>query len=138
MTQQVTLIGGVLTVRLNGHVSALEVGQAVQTHLLQQKTPVTLIVDMTFATALHQNLKMLFFRLFQHPLVGQVGVVSSSPVLAVELNDLANALARIRKVTVAATESELLVTFGLAEPPTQPKKLSSMLAHLKRADTSPQ
>ncbi|MBE2194281.1 MAG: hypothetical protein IAE83_08895 [Anaerolinea sp.] len=138
MTHQVSFVEGVLTVRLNGRCSAQEVGQAIQSVLLQQKSPITAIVDLTFASGFDQTLKATFFRMMQHPMINRLGICSSSPTIASDVNDLVVALSRARTVTTAATESEILVAFGLADPPTQPRKLTGMLAHLKRPTTNSQ
>ena len=133
MTHQLSSYSNVLTVRLNGRVNPQEVYQDVRTNLDAQATPVTVILDMTLATHFDQQLKSLFYRLFQHHKVARVGVCGINGQMKHDVDDLLVVLRRVRNVVVSETESDLRVDLGLVAPLPQHRKMTGMLAYLKKA-----
>jgi len=133
MTHQLSSFSNVLTVRLHGRVNPQEIYQDILHHLDQQSAPVTVILDMTLATQFDQQLKSLFYRVFQHHRVARVGVCGINSQIEADVTDLLNVLRRVRNVTISETESDLRVDMGLSAPLPQQRKMSGMLAYLKKA-----
>lgn len=131
MSHVMNLVDDVLTIRITGRAASQEVLQDLGKHLNGRHAPVTVILDLTMASQIDQNLKAALFRAFQHRAVDQIGIASGNPDMAVSVTDLETALQRVRKVQVGKTEMDVLAKFGLAEPPTQPRKLTGMLSFLK-------
>jgi hypothetical protein len=136
MNHQFSQFDNVLTIRLRGRGDVQELQQALAAHLGKQRAPLTVILDLTLSEGLDQNMKALFYRVFQHPLTQRGGVCGLNPAVVTDVRDLTNALARVKALTVAPTENELLVTFGLTNPPTEPIKLTGMLSRLKQQKQS--
>jgi hypothetical protein len=132
MTHQLSSYSNVLTVRLDGRVNAQEVYQDILNTLAKQPVPITVILDMTLATQFDQQLKSLFYRVFQHHRVARVGVCGINGQVQHDVDDLLVVLRRVRTVTVSETEADLRVEMGLAAPLPQQRKLSGMLAYLKK------
>ena len=132
MTHQLSSYNNVLTVRLDGRINAQEVYQDVLANLGMQTAPITVILDMTLATQFDQQLKSLFYRVFQHHQVARVGVCGINGQVQHDVDDLLTVLRRVRNVMVSETEADLRVDMGLAAPLPQQRKMSGMLAYLKK------
>ena len=133
MPHQVTYYDNVLTVRLDGRCNAQEVHQDMRNTLDSQSAPITTILDMTLATSFDQQLKSTFYRAFQHHYVAAVGICGVSGPLSKDVEDLVSVLHRVRKVAVCETEADVRAELGLGTGDVQQKKLSGMLAYLKKA-----
>ena len=137
MSHQVSVYDGVLTVRLDGRVNAQEVIQDIRTNLDSQTAPVIVIVDLTLAGSFDQQLKSMFYRIFQHHFVSVVGLCAVNSEVEKDVNDLLQVLRRVRKVIVSPTEADLRVELGLAAPQPPQKKLTGMLGYLKKGEAHP-
>ncbi len=135
MPHQVAYYDNVLTVRLDGRCNAQEVHQDMRSNLDTQSAPVTAILDMTLATSFDQQLKSTFYRAFQHHYVAAVGICGVSDPVSQDINDLVSVLRRVRKVAVCETEADVRAELGLATGDVQQKKLSGMLAYLKKGES---
>jgi len=131
MSHVMNLVDDVLTIRINGRAASSEMLQDLGKYLNERRAPLTIILDLTMASQIDQNLKAALFRAFQHRAVGQIGIASGNPDMTTNVTDLQTALQRVRKVQLGKTEIEVLAKFGLADPPTQPRKLTGMLSYLK-------
>jgi hypothetical protein len=134
MSHQVSVYDGVLTVRLDGRVSAQEVIQDIRSNLDSQSKPVTVILDLTLAASFDQQLKSMLYRAFQHHNVACVGFCGLNPEVEKDVNDLLVVLRRVRTVSVGQTEADVRVELGLTAAQPQQKKLNGMLAYLKKGE----
>jgi hypothetical protein len=100
-----------------------------------QSAPVIAILDLTLANSFDQQLKSTFYRAFQHHYIAAVGICGVSGLLSKDIDDLVSVLRRVRKVVVSETEADLRAELGLAAPEAEQKKLSGMLAYLKKAQS---
>jgi hypothetical protein len=136
MSHQVSAYEGVLTVRLDGRVNAQEVIQEIRANLDSQSAPVTVIVDLTLAASFDQQLKSMFYRIFQHHNVSCIGFCGVNPEVEKDVNDLLPVLRRVRTVAISQTEADLRVELGLTAPQPGQKKLSGMLGYLKKGEAA--
>jgi hypothetical protein len=134
MPHQVAYYDKVLTIRLDGRCVAQQVHQDMRNNLDNQSAPVTAILDLTLATAFDQQLKSTFYRAFQHHHIAAVGICGVSDPMSKDIDDLVSVLRRVRKVAVCATEADVRAELGLATGEVQQKKLSGMLAYLKKGE----
>jgi hypothetical protein len=134
MPHQVAYYDKVLTIRLDGRCVAQQVHQDMRNSLDNQSAPVTAILDLTLATAFDQQLKSTFYRAFQHHYVAAVGICGVSDPVSKDVNDLVSVLRSVRKVVVCETEADARAELGLAAGEAQQKKLSGMLAYLKKGE----
>jgi Ni,Fe-hydrogenase III small subunit len=130
MSHFVRTYDGVITIRLDGRTNAQQVYSDILNTLNSQAIPGIVILDMTLATSLDQNVKAVLYRALQHRMVARIGICGVNDVIAKDVHALIDALQRVRKITVAGTEPDLRDAFGLTMA--QPKKLSGMLAYLKQ------
>jgi hypothetical protein len=135
MPHQVTYYDQVLTIRLDGRCIAQKVRQDMRNNLDNQSAPVIAILDLTLANSFDQQLKSTFYRAFQHHYIAAVGICGVSGLLSKDIDDLVSVLRRVRKVVVSETEADLRAELGLAAPEAEQKKLSGMLAYLKKAQS---
>ncbi len=133
MAHHINLNKDVLTIRITGQGNAQEIHQELLNYLAKQTNPLTVILDLTLATVFDRPMKAMLYRILQHGKIGRLGICSSNPAIAEDVNELLMALDRIRTVTTAANQIDLLEIFGLAEPSNQPRKLAGMLSYLKKA-----
>ncbi len=137
MAHQLSLYEGALRVRINGVGEAQSLYQDLQGFLDKLSEPVTVILDLTMASSFSRALQAMLYRVLQHRAVENVGICFSDEDLTADIRSMATALAAVRRVKVAHTEHELLAAYGLADPPTQPRKLSGMLSRLKDLPQKP-
>lgn len=133
MAHHINLNKDVLTIRITGQGNAQEIHQELLGYFSRQADPLTVLLDLTLATLFDRPLKAMFYRILQHGKIGRLGICSSNPAIAEDVNELLMALDRLRTVTTAANQIDLLVIFGLAEPSDQPRKLTGMLSYIKKA-----
>jgi hypothetical protein len=136
MSHQTNYYDGVLTVRLDGRANAQEVYQDIRANLDIQSAPIIAILDLTLATSFDQQLKSTFYRALQHHHVAQIGICGVNAEVSKDVNDLLPVLRRVRRVTITETEADLRAAFGLAAPLPEHKKLSGMLAYLKKSQST--
>ncbi len=137
MAHQLSLYEGALRVRINGAAEAQSLYHDLQSFLENQPEPVTVILDLTMASSLGRAVQAMLYRVLQHRAVENVGICFTDQELTADVRSMATALASVRRVKVAHTEHELLAAYGLADPPTQPRKLSGMLSRLKNLPQKP-
>lgn len=137
MAHQLSLYEGALRVRINGAAEAQSLYHDLQGFLENQPEPVTVILDLTMASSLGRAVQAMLYRVLQHRAVENVGICFTDQELTADVRSMATALASVRRVKVAHTEHELLAAYGLADPPTQPRKLSGMLSRLKDLPQKP-
>ncbi len=137
MAHQLSLYEGALRVRINGAAEAQSLYHDLQGFLENQPEPVTVILDLTMASSLGRAVQAMLYRVLQHRAVENVGICFTDQELTADVRSMATALASVRRVKVAHTEHELLAAYGLADPPTQPRKLSGMLSRLKNLPQKP-
>jgi hypothetical protein len=132
MAHSISQYDGVALVRIDGRINAQEIYQALKNHLdLNAGGPVIVIIDLSFATALGQPVKAIFYRVLQHHNVLKAGFFGASPAVKAELADLVPTLGRVRPVAVEATEADVRQKFGLVKTPAE-RKLSGMLSYLRK------
>ncbi len=132
MPYQVSLYDHVLTVRLDGRCHPQDLDLELRSVLEKQAAPVIVIIDLTLAIGLDQPLKSMFSRVLQHHYVSVVGICGVNAILRKDVEDMLPVLRRVRRVVLAETEADLRSELGLALSADQPKKLSGMLAYLKK------
>lgn len=137
MAHQLSLYEGALRVRINGAAEAQSLYHDLQGFLENQPEPVTVILDLTMASSLGRAIQAMLYRVLQHRAVENVGICFTDQELTADVRSMATALASVRRVKVAHTEHELLAAYGLADPPTQPRKLSGILSRLKDLPQKP-
>lgn len=137
MAHQLSLYEGALRVRINGVGEAQPLYHDLQNFLDGLAEPVTVILDLTMATSFGRTLQAMLYRVLQHRAVENIGICFTDKDLTSDVRSMATALAAVRQVKVAHTEHELLAAYGLADPPTQPRKLSGMLSRLKDLPQKP-
>jgi Ni,Fe-hydrogenase III small subunit len=130
MSHFVRTYDGVVTIRLDGRTNAQQVYLDILNTLNAQNIPAIVFLDMTLATSVDQNLKAVLYRAMQHRMVARIGICGINEIVERDVKDIISALERVRKVTVAGTEPDLRDAFGLTAA--QPKKLTGMLAYLKK------
>lgn len=132
MPHQVSCYERVITIRLEGKVTALELVRDIRATLdEQEKTSfLTVLVDVTLADAFDSSIKSMLYRTFQHPRIKRIGICGVNSQIHKDVTDFANIMTRVRPVMIAATEADLRAEFGLLA---RPKKLEGMLAYLKKA-----
>jgi hypothetical protein len=133
MAHHINLNKDVLTIRITGQGNAQEIHQELLRYFSNQADPLTVLLDLTLATVFDRALKAMFYRILQHGKIGRLGICSSNPAIAEDVNELLMALDRLRTVTTAANSIDLMVIFGLAEPSDQPRKLTGMLSYIRKA-----
>ncbi len=134
MSHQISCYDGVLTVRLDGRANAQDVYQDIRASLDNQSTPVIAILDLTLAASFDQQLKSAIYRACQHHQLAHVGICGVNPEVSKDVNDVLPVLRRVRRVVVSETEADLRADLGLAAPLPQQRKLSGMLAYLKKSE----
>ncbi len=133
MSQVITQYEGVVTVRLDGRISAQELSYELKSHLdTRAGGPVIVIVDLAFVQALGQQVKASMYRVLQHHNVLKVGFAGATPDVAAELADMLPVLSRIRPVALEHTEADVRQKFGLSAPASA-RKFGGMLSYLKQA-----
>ncbi|MCS6872001.1 MAG: hypothetical protein RML95_14540 [Anaerolineae bacterium] len=137
MAHQISFYEGALKVRISGVGEAQQLYHDLQNFLNNLSEPVTVILDLTTATGFGRALQAMLYRVLQHRAVENVGICFTDQELTADVRSMATALAAVRRVKVAHTEHELLAAYGLADPPTQPRKLSGMLSRLKNLPEKP-
>ncbi|PJF36676.1 MAG: hypothetical protein CUN49_04240 [Candidatus Thermofonsia Clade 1 bacterium] len=130
MAHQLSLYEGALRVRISGVGEAQPLYHDLHNFLNNLPEPVTVIIDLTMASSFGRTLQAMLYRVLQHRAVENIGICFTDQDLAADVRSMATALASVRRVKVAHTEHELLAAYGLADPPTQPRRLSGMLSRL--------
>ena len=132
MPYQVSCYDTVLTVRIDGRCNPQELYLELRSALDNQSAPVIAILDLTLAASFDQQLKSMFYRALQHHYVAAVGICGVNAMLAKDVDDVIPVLRRIRRVVVAETDSDVRAELGLTAPIEPSRKLTGMLAYLKK------
>jgi hypothetical protein len=134
VAHQISLVGGVFTIRLDGRSNAQQVYQDIRKELDTQNERVNVILDLTHSSVLAQDFKAMFYRVFQNAMIVCVGICGIKPETQQDMNELASALHRMgKRILINETEIDLRVDMGLDEAVPGSRKLSGMLTYLKKA-----
>lgn len=136
MSQRLSLLDGVLTVRFDGRAEAVSFTGELRAILDNQTVPVYVILDFTHLTLLDQNIKAALFRGLQNPRIApKIGVFGVNRVIMDDAKQLLTALANTRKVVVRDSEPEVRDALGLSISSSsefERPKLSGMLNFSKK------
>ncbi len=132
MPYQVSLCDDVLTIGLDGRCHPQELYFELRSALDKQAVPAVVIIDLTLAIGFDQQIKSMFHRILQHHNVSVVGICGVNAVLQKDVEEIVPVLRRVRRVVLAETNADLRTVLGLAPAAEPPKKLSGMLAYLKK------
>ncbi len=133
MPYQISLFDGVLTARLDGRCNPQDLYLEIRGVLDKQTTPIVMIIDMTLAIGFDQQLKSMLYRMLQHHYISMVGICGVNSMLTKDVDEVVPVLRRLRRVVIAETEADLRIGLGLAPTAEPPRKLTGMLAYLKKA-----
>ena len=126
MSHTITQYDGVVTVRLDSRPNAQELSQGLNVYL-ETKTggTVIILIDLTFVTAIGQQVKAALYRALQHHNILKVGFFGATPDVAAELTDM-------HPVALQHTELEVRQKLGLVKVETA-YKLGGMLNYLRKS-----
>lgn len=133
MSHTITQYDGVVTVRLDSRPNAQELSQGLNVYL-ETKTggTVIILIDLTFVTAIGQQVKAALYRALQHHNILKVGFFGATPDVAAELTDMLPVLVRLHPVALQHTELDVRQKLGLVKVETA-YKLGGMLNYLRKS-----
>ena len=135
MTHSITQFDGVVTVRIDGRVNALELSQNLKAVLDDADSPAVVLIDLSLARELGQTVKANLYRILQHVKVLKIGFAGVSAEIGSELQDLVPILNRVRPVVIGITELDVRQKLGL-QSATSERKLTGMLSYLNQGQQS--
>ena len=135
MTHSITQFDGVVTVRIDGRVNALELSQNLKAVLDDADSPAIVLIDLSLARELGQTVKANLYRILQHAKVFKIGFAGVSAEIGSELQDLVPILHRVRPVVIGITELDVRQKLGL-QSATSERKLTGMLSYLNQFQQS--
>ncbi len=134
MGHQINCFENVVTVRLDGHVNALQVYQDLRQTLDQsgRDSPrLTVIIDVTLTGLVDTQTRATLYRAFQHQFVGAVGICGINQDATADMEEWIRLISRICKVAMNPTEADVRVALGLSSPAPK-RQLTGMLAYLNK------
>ena len=133
MTHTITHFDGVVTVRIDGRANAVDLAQNLKAALDScTNGPVVVLIDLSLARELGQNVKANLYRILQHSQVLKIGFSGVTADVGVELRDMIPILLRVRPVVIGITEADVRQKLGLL-PASPERKLTGMLSYLNQA-----
>jgi len=130
MTHKITQFEGVVTVRIDGRASALDLAQDLKAVLDDVTSgPVIVVIDLSLARELGQTVKANLYRILQHAQVMKIGFSGVSADIGAELKDMIPILQRVRPVVIGITEADVRQKLGLVSA-LAGRKLTGVLSYL--------